>query len=372
MNGTRAVSGGAWNGTWNLSLQNKRLKEIREDYERHKQTPQQRRDDEKESRNEMYEIMRRGGASEAAIARFKQDLAAVDAAIANAPDEDPYDKIVSETFTYNDGNRVTITSEGSRHWRNATVQDTGSIVYIPMKNKFGKFADTDYESDEEFPEEKHTTAIVYTFSGGKETPRAWDDKFDEILVVPDEVFNGVRNEAPPGRFFSGHSKNGNGWSPAPEGKVWLKHPFIKEPNGMYLNDCSYFIIKKRIECAGIRPEIIEKVWWERGTLAYWCPVLQRFITEGERYRLQHWFHNGNGSAQERYYYDQNEMLDLHGGLGKLPTTVSLSKKDEEVSFVGVMKVEDLIANRRKKAEADGEVIEIDQDQKMPAKKQRTK
>jgi len=123
-------------------------------------------------------------------------------------------------------------------------------------------------------------------------------------------------------------------------------------------------------------------WVENGLLAYWCPVLQRFISEGERYRLEHWFHNGDGSAQERYYYDQNEMLDMHGGLEKLPTKIptktSSSCDDEEddddrVRFLGVMKAEEVIAERRKTAEANGEVVDIDKwDQKMSAKKQRTK
>ena len=32
----------------------------------------------------------------------------------------------------------------------STIHDTGSIVYIPMENKFGEFDDTGYETDEEF------------------------------------------------------------------------------------------------------------------------------------------------------------------------------------------------------------------------------
>ena len=343
MNGSRGDS----DNTTNLSLQNKRLKEIRECYERSKYTPQQRRDERKKSGNSVIEMIRRNGADEATIARMAQSIAAVDAMVAEVPDEDPH-KIYEQTFNYgNPSKKITITSEGSRHWRKATDQDVASIVYIPMQNQFGEFDDTDYESDEEFPEVKIPTAIVYTFSGEQRTYHAYDDKFGDLLIVPDEVLNDVRNEAPPGRFFSGQSKNGNEWNPAPEGKVWFEHPFLKEPNGMYLDDCSYYCVKRQIECPGLYPEIIEKQWREHGAFAYWCPVLQRFITEGERYRLQHWFHNGDGSAQQRYYYDQNEMLDLHGGLDKLPTTVSASKDKDEDS-------------------------EIDQDQKMPAKKQRTK
>ena len=354
MNGSRGESGDNTGSTTNLSLQNKRLKEIRECYERSKYTPQQRRDERKKSGNSLIEMIRGNGADEATIAWMAQSIAAVDAMAAKVPDEDPRDKIVKQTFDYNDGNpntpiqKITITSEGSRHWRKATVQDAGSIVYLPRDNKFGEFDDTGYETDEEFPDVKQTTAIVYTFSGERETPWADDDKFDDLLVVPDEVLQGVRNDAPPGRFFSGQqSKSGNEWNPAPEGKVWFQHPFLKEPNGMYLDDCSYYSVKRQIECPGLHPEIIEKQWREFGELAFWCPVLQRFITDGERYRLQHWFHNGDGSAQQRYYYDQNEMLDLHGGLDKLPTTISANKDNDKDS-------------------------EIDQDQKMPAKKQRTK
>jgi len=364
----------------NETLQNRRLNEIRENYEQYKKTPQQRDDEMKQSGKEMLETMRRNGANESDIAMMASCFASADAAIANAPQEDPRDKIVSETFNYNDGNpstplqKITISSKGSRHWREATVHDTGSIVYIPMENKFGEFDDTGYESDE-FG--KHTTAIVYKFSGGLETGfgYAFDDKFEDLLVVPDEVLKGVRNESAPGSFFSGPNSR-NGWNPAPEGKVWFKHPFIKEPKGMYLNDCQYYCVKQLIGCPGMRREIVEKKWRERGQLAYWCPVLNRFITDGERYRLQHWFHNGNGTAQERYYYNQNEMLDMHGGLGKLPTQISSSSKkdddDDSVCFMGAIKAEEVIARKRKKAEANGEVIEIDQqDQKMPAKKQRS-
>ena len=60
-------------------------------------------------------------------------------------------------------------------------------------------------------------------------------------------------------------------------------------------------------------QLEEKLWHKFGALAYWCPVLKRFISEGERLRLEHWFHNGDGSAQQRYFYNQNEMLDMHGG-----------------------------------------------------------
>jgi hypothetical protein len=43
------------------------------------------------------------------------------------------------------------------------------------------------------------------------------------------------------------------------------------------------------------------------------------MTEAQRMlRQEHWFHNGNGSAHQRYYYGQNEMLAKYGGLASLP------------------------------------------------------
>ena len=374
MNGSRGNNNSS---TSKESLQNKRLKEIRQSYEYHKQTQQQRDDDMKQAGEELLERMRRNGASEATIAMYARDFAIADAAVADAPDEP---KIVRETFNYS--NNITISSEGSRHWRLATVHDVRSIVYMDMwPYKFGQFKDTGYASDEDYPDEKHTTAIVDYFSGGQDRPWAAGDMFNDLLIVPEEVLLGVSNESPPGRFFSGKTSSintkPNDWNPAPEGKVWFQHPFLKNPNGMYFNDCQYYCVKKLIEFPGISKEIVMKGWIENGLLAYWCPVLQRFISEGERYRLEHWFHNGNGSAQERYYYDQNEMLDMHGGLEKLPTKTSSCQDDDDdddrVCFLGVMKAEEVIAKRRKTAEANGEIVDIDKwDQKMPAKKQRTK
>ena len=89
---------------------------------------------------------------------------------------------------------------------------------------------------------------------------------------------------------------------------------------------------------------IERWWEERGLLAYWCPVLKRFVSEGERLRQEHWFHNGDGSANQRYYYNQMEMLDMHGGLENLPQSIDEVGSSE-------------LGN---------------QDSKMPAKKQKTK
>lgn len=86
------------NRTSNESLQNRRLKEIRENYEQYKKSPQQRDDEMKQSGKEMLETMRRNGANEATIAYMASCFASADAAIASVPEEDPRDKIVSETF----------------------------------------------------------------------------------------------------------------------------------------------------------------------------------------------------------------------------------------------------------------------------------
>ncbi len=55
-----------------------------------------------------------------------------------------------------------------------------------------------------------------------------------------------------------------------------------------------------------------------GAMQYWCPVKRKFMTDGEMRRQEHWFHNGVGSAQQRYFYSQNEMLEKYGGSASLP------------------------------------------------------
>lgn len=57
-----------------------------------------------------------------------------------------------------------------------------------------------------------------TFSGRHIEPWAFDGRFESLRVVPEEVLKGVRNEAPPGKFFSGKSVTDlRGWTPAPDG-----------------------------------------------------------------------------------------------------------------------------------------------------------
>jgi len=361
-------------------LQNKRLAEIREAYECHKMTPRQEQEKQEEARRGLINGMRSSGVSESMIALFEGDLRAADSysKVGDVPNDDPRDKIVTKTFAYNNGRGivayVTISSEGSRHWRNATIHDSGSIVYLLEGNEFGEFDDTGYETDEEFPDTKHSTAIVCTFSGNRESPWAIDGRFEQLLMVPEEVLQGVKNEAPPGKLFSGKSLTNHHerstWSPAPKGLTWLHHPFLKNTNGMYLSHEQAFYMNKIIQVPGMKPEMMEKVWKERGALEYWCPVLKRFLSDGERLREEHWFHNGDGTAQQRYFYTQMEMLDLHGGLENLPA--NMDSIDDEICFVGVMGYEEIISERIKRAEKKGEVIEIDQDSKMPVKRQRNR
>jgi hypothetical protein len=59
-----------------------------------------------------------------------------------------------------------------------------------------------------------------------------------------------------------------------------------------------------------------------GAMQFWCPVKIKFMTEGKMRRQEHWFHNGNGSAQQRYFNSQNEMLDKYGGAGQAFLVVS--------------------------------------------------
>ncbi|KAL7530439.1 hypothetical protein ACHAWF_003380 [Thalassiosira exigua] len=363
-------------------LKNKRLKDIRDEFEDHKPSPPERSGLIQQAGRDVLDGMRRNGACEATIALCARVMEVADEAMEAGmairqggivaetidPDFDPYER--SGASCRGKSRRVTVTSEGSRHWRTATVRDVGSIVYLPHCKKFGKFAYLGSQNEE--TGEEQPWAVVYTFSGRRETGAGYNDIFEELLVVPDAVLRGVKNEAPPGRFFSGKELSGrsSAWSPAPPGQTWLEHPFTTNPRGMYMNDRAMFFLKMRIQCPDVTNNIRFKAWEEHGRLAYWCPVLKRFLSEGERLRQEHWFHNGDGSAQQRYFYNQNEMLDMHGGLKNLPTSVDAY--DEDVCLVGVMGPEEVIAKRRQKAEANGEIIEIDSDSNMPAKRRRTK
>jgi hypothetical protein len=135
---------------------------------------------------------------------------------------------------------------------------------------------------------------------------------------------GCKDEAPPGKFFSGRSiKGSSSWSPAPKGKVWYDHPFLKN-GAQYFTDYQYYCVKRGIDFGAhvydVNPEETYRRWEEsmHGAMQYRCPVKKHFMTEAQMLRQEHWFHNGNGSAQQRYFYGQNEMLAKYGGLASLP------------------------------------------------------
>ncbi|KAL7535129.1 hypothetical protein ACHAWF_005068 [Thalassiosira exigua] len=342
-----------------LQSMNKRLTDIRLDYEDHLKTPQQRREED----NGSIEQLLRKCPGLAQYGSVFQSLQPTD------EDEDPRGKIFSVTFDYNNGKEikpVTITSESHRHWRQATIHDVGSIVFLcnsmesDSKLKFGEFEDIDDEPDEEFPDEQHTVAQVMTFGGTMETEWAQYGKFEDLLVVPEEILSG-KAEAPPGKFFSGISKSGNNWSPAPTGQTWMEHPFLTNPSGMYLNDAAAYFTAKRIHACGMKKHIMLKSWLEIGQFAYWDPVFERFITEPERLKLEHWFHNGDGTPSQRYFYTQREMLDKHGGMSALPTAVDRRGNAEEVSVVNEVSVEEAVSRRVMEAAARGEVIDLSGD-----------
>ena len=63
------------------------------------------------------------------------------------------------------------------------------------------------------------------------------------------------------------------------------------------------------------PSTIDKVWRERGE------GIVIILVSSLETRQEDWFHNGDGSAQQRYFYNQYEMLDMHGGLECIPMSV---------------------------------------------------
>lgn len=189
-----------------------------------------------------------------------------------------------------------------------------------------------------------------------ETPWLGGGHFERVLVVPEEILEGVQNEAPPGKLFSGRAlPNTADWSPAPDGKVWIEHPYLKEPRGTYVPDQEYHLVDFFLQNGYFNNVDPNRFWQERGALAFWCPVLQRFLSEGERLRQEHWFHNGDGSAQQRYFYSQYEMLDKHGGLASLPTHVG----DDDAMVTKVRTADQLLNDNLKQAEKLGKVINLD-------------
>ncbi|CAB9511986.1 expressed unknown protein [Seminavis robusta] len=349
--------------TDNREAKNNRLKEIRKWYEESKRTPEQKRQATLRAGGELLATMRRNGASPEAVEMCESRLQGIYSLTADVPE--PRDEIVSWTFYYQPpggtGREVTITSETRRHWRTATTEDIGSIVFLlhNTPQEFGKLDGQNEEEDEMFEGEFHTVGIIHTQSGQQEAPGADDmGNLEGVLVVPEEVLNNVNNEAPPGKIFSGRTQTGEVWSPAPDGQVWMEHPRLKTPRGMLMSDelqchTDFFIRRGSV---GVDPE---RFWMERGSVAHWCPILQRFISEGERLRQQHWFHNGDGSAQQRYFYNQIEMLDRHGGLANLPMTID-DALDPDLVVTEVRSPDQAVGLKFDVAEKNGKVINVDE------------
>jgi hypothetical protein len=98
---------------------------------------------------------------------------------------------------------------------------------------------------------------------------------------------------------------------SPEGMVWYDHPFFTG-NQKYFTDWEYFFAKQQVLEFGFDFDLNSKyeLWLTSGKLEFWCPVLKKFMQEGKMLCQEHWFHNGDDpSAQQQYYYTQNEMLD---------------------------------------------------------------
>jgi len=258
---------------------------------------------------------------------------------------------------------VTFTSETKQHWRDATTLDSGSIVFY--RGTFGELDDMETVSDEEFEEEKHTVGVIYTQEGTLFHSGYANDigVLDDVLVVPEAILKGVKTEAPPGHAFSGRTiYNSQVWSPAPEGKVWFEHPFF--PNGADFFDYRLYYFLRRYtrghSVLGSMPwnrmlEIEANDWHRYGRLEYWCPVHKRFLSEGEMMREEVWFHNGDGSANQRRYYTQNEMLDKYGA-----TDIGVEKgSNDDVIVLDSKSLEQILQERLRKAEESNTVVYID-------------
>mmetsp|Transcript_18499 Transcript_18499/g.40061 ORF Transcript_18499/g.40061 Transcript_18499/m.40061 type:complete len:354 (-) Transcript_18499:71-1132(-) len=301
----------------------------------------------------------------------------VDAIVANAPTRKPNAEIMSNGFGTPDNARVNYTAENHQYWRKATAEDAcGTIVYCAYDKVFGDLDDTEEEPDEEFPDEMCTMAIVYTQDGRQRISSSLssDGVFDDLHVVPDTVLRGVKNEAPPGKFYSGKSiLNSSDWSPAPDGMVWLEDPRIQD-GSRYCTDFEYYILSRMLDLGlsgsdmdtWLNPEL--EFWKTSGSIQYWCPVTKQFLCEGERRRSPHWFHNGDGSAQKRRYYWQWEMFNKYGGWEDVGRTEAVSAAaagkrkrgdSEEVIIEHVKTLAEVLEDKRKKAEKEGKVISID-------------
>jgi hypothetical protein len=342
------------------------VQRIRETYEDSKRTPQEHAQKSSEAFESMISMQeekyKQGTITLENLTFFKDSMAAV-SNFANIPEEE-YEKkpegYARWTLNHTDYGTTTITSEGCRHWRNATVSDgCGAIVFD--FEEFGEFDDLEYEPDEEFPDESHAEAIVYYQSGkNKHAPWASNDLFEELLVVPTQVLKEIKDEAPPGSFFSGTSTRGsNLWSPAPEGQVWLDHPHY-EAAPKLVSYFEYYLFNRNIQTGGLSlnnvPAREVKFYDEIGRLEFWCPVMHKFMCTGEMLRQEHWFHNGDGSAQQRWYYTQAEMLDRHGGIESLRDAGG-NDNDEPV-VTQIQTASQVVAIKFQEAERKGDVTDL--------------
>jgi hypothetical protein len=145
--------------------------------------------------------------------------------------------------------QIHITSETSRHWREATVRDEGDIVLYSDYGgaEFGEFDEVEQIKIDDCVEQ---VATIFTQSGKMvQSSYAGDTGiFENVWVVPDGILQGVDDEAPPGRFFSGRSikrSSSSCWSPAPEGNVCCDHPFLG--NGpQYFTGFQHYVAKRMI------------------------------------------------------------------------------------------------------------------------------
>lgn len=202
----------------------RRIKEIERAYAETKKTKEQQRMEGESSGEQMLADMEakvdRETVERANYEMFKKDLEAVDAAIDSVSDEEDEERIVHSTLTLDPP--LNFTSETWRHWRKATIKDVGKIVFCDFQYgdnpAFGELDDLE-DVEDEFSE---VQPIIYkedgTISNGT---YAMAGIFENVLIVPESILQGVTNEAPPGKHFSGQSlANSDTWSPAPDGMVW--------------------------------------------------------------------------------------------------------------------------------------------------------
>lgn len=79
------------------------------------------------------------------------------------------------------------------------------------------------------------------------------------------------------------------------------------------------------------------------------------LNEGERLRQKHWFHTGDGSAHQPYFFHQMDMIDRHGGLANLPEHYD----EDDVVVTEVQSPEEVLNLRLLRAEKQDEIINLE-------------